>query len=290
MVKYNPKDWWSLIFKFHKSDTFRQLLPVMISIAAFCTLLAFLFIEDYVPQYAGTTVLHSLLGFVISLLLVFRTNTAYDRWWEGRKLWGALVNNTRNIALKIDVFLAKEDQETREYIADLVTNFSLTLKEHLRGNKVPLVAPRDIHQPNYIAGKLMQEINRLYLEKKITGDQLFLLKDELGALTDITGACERIKKTPIPFSYSMFIKKFIFIYIITMPFAVVDIFGYWSSIIVAFVFYVLASLEIIAEEIEDPFGTDSNDLPLEEITRTISSSCREILGLEHKADPEEKIA
>jgi putative membrane protein len=88
MINYDPKSWWGLIFKFHKSDTFRRLLPAMVSVALFCTAIAYLGIEVWPNHLHSTTAFHSLLGFVISLLLVFRTNTAYERWWEGRRQWG----------------------------------------------------------------------------------------------------------------------------------------------------------------------------------------------------------
>ena len=105
MVQYNPKDWFGLIFKFHKSDTFRKLFWVMVSIALYAFGVVYFELEILKIEPKSVTVMHSLLGFVISLLLVFRTNTAYDRWWEGRKQWGALVNVSRNFAFKIISFI-----------------------------------------------------------------------------------------------------------------------------------------------------------------------------------------
>ena len=96
-------------------------------------------------------------------------------------------------------------------------------------------------------------------------------------LLDIAGACERIKNTPIPYSYNLFLKKVIFIYVITMPIAFVPQFGYWAILITLFVFYVLVSMEVLAEEIEDPFGIDDNDLPTQELCEKIKSNVWEIL-------------
>ena len=93
------------------------------------------------------------------------------------------------------------------------------------------------------------------------------------------GVCERIKNTPIPFSYSLFIKKFIFIYVLTMPLAFVPLFGYLSAFISTFVFYALVSMELLAEEIEDPFGSDENDLPTDQICLTIQNDCKQIFGV-----------
>ena len=232
-------------------------------------------------------VLHSLLGFVISLLLVFRTNTAYDRWWEARKLWGALVNISRNLALKSKSFLPVDDHE---YIKTMIANFSMSLKHHLRKelndnhlkgcigfDKDSLIHKK--HIPNQIALLIFSRFNQFYIDKKITGDQLFMVKEELTAFTDITGACERIKNSPIPYSYSLFIKKFIFAYTMTLPLGLMSDFGYWLIPITIFVFYALTSLEVIAEEIEDPFGRESNDLPTDSIVVNIEKSINEIFEL-----------
>ena len=124
---------------------------------------------------------------------------------------------------------------------------------------------------------LFQKINDLYISKKITGNQLIILNNEIQSFTDICGACERIKNTPIPYSYSAFIKKFIFIYVLTLPFGYVFSLGYYVVPVVVFIFYVLASLELIAEEIEDPFGSDANDLPTAKIASNIKKHIEELL-------------
>jgi ion channel-forming bestrophin family protein len=287
MVIYNPKDWLKLIFQFHKSDTFRILIPAMIAVGFYTFIVIYIEIEIWELKYKSTTLVHSLLGFVISLLLVFRTNTAYDRWWEGRKIWGALVNNSRNLAIKLNVFIG-DDKEEKHLAYVHISNYAFALKEHLRNGvkrldmlehpklnleKMLLAA----HVPNKIAGLLFSQINDLHKTGKINEAQLILLNEEYRSLTDITGACERIKKTPIPYSYSLFIKKFIFIYVMTMPFGFVTDFSYWTIPIVIFAFYVFVSLEIIAEEIEDPFGLDANDLPTDDISTSISANVKEIL-------------
>ena len=288
MVIYNPKDWFKLIFQFHKSDTFRILVPTMIATGLYSFVIAYIEIEIWDLKYKSTTLVHSFLGFIISLLLVFRTNTAYERWWEGRKLWGSMVNNCRNLALKIGAFLPEEAREERKNLSVLIGNYPYALKESLRsGVKVEELEEysglskdeiiKFNHVPNKIAGLIISEINKAYKKGLISGEQLIVLNQEFQALTDITGGCERIKRTPIPYSYSLFIKKFIFIYVMTMPFGFVSDFRYWSVAIVIFTFYVLASLELIAEEIEDPFGADANDLPTDDIAERIRANVKEIL-------------
>lgn len=286
MVKYNPKEWFSLILAFHKSDTFRQLLLGMLTIAAYAALVAFLEIEVWEQVIGNDNIIHKLIGFVISLLLVFRTNTAYQRWWEGRIRWGMMVNNTRNLAIKLSTFIPKEEQMLRQDFVVLIGNYVKALKEHLRDNpdtsffeesegfKKEELEGKE-HYPNYIALKLLAKIKYLYDHKIIDGYQWYILNAEYQSLTDITGACERIKNTPIPYTYSIFLKKFIFVYIMLLPFGLIEEFEYGIIPIVVFVFYVLTSMEIIAEEIEEPFGEDANDLPVDDLCVKIRNNIQE---------------
>ncbi len=164
MIYYNPEKWFSLIFQFHRSDTFRILLPAMLAAGVYTAGITYPGLEVW-QWKSGTTAVHSLLGVVPGLLLVFRTNTA----------------------------------------------------------------------------------------------------------------CERIKNTPIPYSCSIFMKKFIFIFTMSMPRGFITTFACRKIPVVMFVFYVLVSLELIAEEIEDPFGKDANDLPMDEIAARIRLNVRELM-------------
>ena len=127
-----------------------------------------------------------------------------------------------------------------------------------------------------IRDRMYRKTKTLYASNCLTGDELYVVDKELKSFFDIMGACERIKNTPIPFSYSIFLKKFIFFYIITLPIGFVAYFEYWAIPISVFVFYVLVSLEIIAEEIEMPFGLDPNDLPTKKLSDMIRRNVHEI--------------
>ena len=287
MISYNPRDWITFIFRFHKADTFRKLLPLMVLIGLYSGLVAYLEIEYWdLPadsHVKNISMMHGMLGFVISLLLVFRTNTAYDRWWEGRKLWGALVNNSRNLAIKLHAIL-KEEKDLI-FFRKMIPSYASILNKHLKDEETGKQLSEDItitinhhtHRPNQVAKMMFLKINDLYESKKITGDQLIILNHELQSFTDICGACERIKNTPIPYSYSVFLKKFIFFYVMTLPFGYVFNLGYYVIPVVVFIFYVLASLELIAEEIEEPFGQDDNDLPTRKIAENIKRHVEEII-------------
>lgn len=287
MVQYNPKDWIIFIVRFHESDTFRKLTPMMILIGFYAAGIAYLELEYWQlsekSHIKNIPLMHTTVGFVLSLLLAYRTNTAYERWWEGRKLWGALVNNSRNLAIKLAAYLPK--QSDRHFFKKVIPVYASVLSKHLSNEEVgkALFEGLDLeieyhkHSPLQVAKLLFQHANDLYTSGKITGEQFYIINAELQSFTDICGACERIKNTPIPYSYSAFIKKFIFFYVMTLPFGYVFSLGYLVIPVVVFIFYVLASLELIAEEIEDPFGTDSNDLPTMKIALSIKKHVEELL-------------
>lgn len=287
MISYNPKEWFSFIFNFHKADTFRKLFPLMIGIGLYSAGVGYLELEYWKlsqnSHVKNITIMHTMLGFVISLLLVFRTNTAYDRWWEGRRMWGSLVNSSRNMALKLSVML--KDKEDKDVFKKLIPAYASVLGLHLRDTVINDETLANIdsktnynHKPNQIANAIMAKLQELYEGKKLSGEQLIILNSELQSFTDVCGACERIKNTPIPYSYSVFIKKFIFFYVMTLPLGYVFQLGYYVVPVVVFIFYVLASLELIAEEIEDPFGTDENDLPTERMAENIKKNVEEIFN------------
>lgn len=292
MITYNPKDWFSFVFRFHKADTLRKLVPLILAICAFTGLIAYLELQVFRLSQnnylKNISMMNNLLSFVISMLLVFRTNTAYDRWWEGRKLWGALVNNSRNLAIKMNAILDPGDEGNRSFFRRVIPMYANVLSRHLGEESTRLALDEAEHPelgeldhakhlPNQIASLMVKRVNRLYTEKVITGDQLIVLNGELLSFTDVCGACERIKNTPIPFSYSVFLKKFIFFYVMTLPVSFVFSLGYLAIPVVGFIFYVLASLELIAEEIEDPFGSDANDLPTQKIASNIKKHVSELL-------------
>ena len=290
MIRYNPREWFSFIFKFHKADTFRELMPLILLNAVYAGGVAYLELEifkiDKNSHLVNLTMLHTLLGLVISLLLVFRTNTAYERWWEGRKMWGSLVNSSRNMAIKLNSLLPREEKKEREYFKTMIPDFSIALKNHLRGTheteewETPTedeALHQGTHIPNKFSAAMLNRLNQLVKKGALSENNLLLLNPEIQNFADVCGACERIKNTPIPFSYSVFLKKFIFFYVMSLPFSYAYSLGYIVIAVVPFFFYVLASLELIAEEIEDPFGSDANDLPVDEICRGIRKSVQEIL-------------
>ncbi|AZA61793.1 hypothetical protein EG340_12400 [Chryseobacterium indoltheticum] len=294
MRVYNTKHFLKILVSLHKSDTMKILFPTMILMAVYSYGIQYLEIE-YLHLTAKSKVsnvgmIHSLLGFVLSLLLVFRTNTAYDRWWEGRKLWGKLVNDTRNFAVKINTLLS-DDRDSANQIARYLKYFPHFLAKHLSEESTRLALDEDYseiekslkhHGPTDLVILLTHKLHQLKKEGKISDVEMLYLDTQVSGFLDVCGGCERIKNTPIPYSYSSFIKKFIILYVLALPIAYVINLGLFMIPLTVFVYYVLMSLELIAEEIEDPFNNDENDIPMEAIAQNIERNVHQIMGAKIK--------
>ncbi len=230
----------------------------------------------------------SLLAVILSIFLGFRTTTAYDRWWEGRKQWGALVNNSRNLALYVDSSWPPADLEIRRFMAKHIANFCLALSEHLREgtrlDKLVYLAEEEIayyetkdHVPNFIALRIYQRIAEAHRNGDINEGDYINIKPQHQSLLDILGACERIKKTPIAFSYAVYLKILVTAYAVLLPFGLSEQFGWGAIPLSMLIVFALVGVELMGEEIEDPFGLDCNDLPTGDIAHTIKRNVFEIL-------------
>lgn len=287
MVKYNPKTWLDLIFHTYSRQIIKVLFPALLFMLIYTAGACYLILDYFEFEYKSSTAFHSLLGIVLGLILVFRMNSAYDRWWEGRQLWGSLVNNTRNLAFKLNAIIKSEDKENRDFFRRWIANVPFSIKEHLRDNvnydeldikegELLKKIENSDHKVNAILAILYKRVEGLFQKGIITGDQYIILDKEMKSFADILGACERIKNTPIPYSYSMYVKKFIFTFTITLPFGFVTAFEYLTIPVVLLLFFTMVVIELISEEIEDPFGTDANDLPTDSLSEKIRNNVNEI--------------
>lgn len=291
MRAYNTKNFLKILVSLHKTDTLKILFPTILLVGIYCYGVYYLEVEylhlNSKSSISNIGMIHSLLGFVLSLLLVFRTNSAYDRWWEGRKLWGKLVNDSRNFMIKINSILDEKEVKNRNQIAKYLKFFPHFLASHLSKESTRLVLDKDFsdlakelkhHPPAELIFLLTKKLFQLKKEGKISDTEMLFLDVQLCGFLDVCGGCERIKNTPIPYSYSSFIKKFIIFYVMALPVANVVNLGGFMIPITMFVYYVLMSLELIAEEIEDPFNTDENDIPMESIAQNIERNIDLILN------------
>ncbi|WP_368006994.1 bestrophin family protein [Laspinema palackyanum] len=231
---------------------------------------------------------------VLGLLLVFRTNTAYDRFWEGRKAWGNLVNCLRNFSRQILVAIDEnhpEDATEKANHLRLLVAFAVATKLHLRNEPIndelqDLVSPEQYqklkkmnHPPLEIAFWLGDYLQKQYRLNKLDIYQLTTMLKLLDTMVDTLGASERILKTPMPVAYAIHLKQLLLIYCLALPFQIVSHLDLWTGLIAALISFTLLGIEQIAIEIENPFGYDSNDLPLDTICAAMRVNIEDLISL-----------
>lgn len=241
---------------------------------------------------------------VLGLLLVFRTNTAYERFWEGRKCWGSMVNNVRNLARQIWVSIdeiSPEDKDNKITALNLLTAFAVTTKLHLRGEAVNSELEELMPSTKYIKLKIMNNppievafwigdyLQQQYHRNCLNSYQLTSMQELLNNLVDNLGACERILKTPMPLAYAIHLKQLLILYCFLLPFQIVQSLGWWTGLISALVGFTVFGIEAIGLEIENPFGYDANDLPLDAICETMERNINDLISLTPSVQSYKKI-
>jgi putative membrane protein len=235
-----------------------------------------------------TTIPFTLIGLPISIFLGFRNNTAYDRFWEARKLWGELLIRSRNlsrqcqslIAYPITAVASNGLTDIRVRMIYRAIAFSYALKNLLRdlpGEDMPqwltqeevTLIQSSKNKPDFLINRMALDLQQSMNEKRIDPCLAANIDTTLSAITAAAAACERIKNTPIPFSYTLLLHRTAYIYCFLLPFGLVDSIGFMTPFVVAIVAYTFFGLDALGDEIEEPFGLDANDLPLDAICRAI---------------------
>lgn len=233
----------------------------------------------------------SLIGIALAIFVGFRNTASYDRFWEGRKLWGAVLNDTRVLARQVMSLtsLPQDDPRLRRFIMLLIA-FSYSLKHQLRNsddrsdlNRLlpPEWADRvsgTEYRPVEVMRLLGLELRALREAGVVSDMMMHAIDSRLGALSDLIGGCERLSNTLIPFSYDVLLHRTVYFYCVLLPFGLVDSIGLATPIITVFIAYAFMALNAIASELEEPFGVAPNDLALDAISRTIERSLLEMLG------------
>lgn len=229
---------------------------------------------------------------VLGLLLVFRTNTAYERFWEGRKAWATLTANIRNLGYLIWVAIAElepTDRENKVSTLRLLVAFAIATKLQLRQQPVnneleALMTPDQFLKlqsvkstPLQLAVWIGDYVQQQYKRNLVNPNQLTATNILVNGLLEALTTCERIVSTPIPLAYAIYLKRLLLIYCISLPFQVVSSLHWWTSPIAAILSFVLLGIEEIGTEIENPFGEDDNDLPLEDYCMTIVNNIEDLI-------------
>ena len=307
-----PRTTWVGVFSHLQGSVILSIWPKVLACSLFALLVSLVQLRGIQVSWPVETSIVPTL--VLGLLLVFRTNTAYERFWEGRKAWGTLINSSRNLVRLMVVAIADSEQnssidlatlepqtfnpeqleearrEKREALR-LVAAFSYGLKQHLRGEAIdpavlPLVSPqlavrlqKSPHVPLDIAYELGSYLQKSFDKGRVSVYQLSDLHRLLDTLVDVVGICERILKTPVPMAYSIHLRQLLFVYCLTIPFVFVDEFGLWTAIVVGLVAFTVFGIEEIGLEIENPFGRDPNDLPLDGICAGVKEHVEGVLRM-----------
>lgn len=271
-VHYDPHRWLDHFFDIRGSlvrEIFGRVLLCMVWSVVVVA------IHKFVRPVGTSSTVHSLIGVALGLLLVFRTNASYDRFWEGRKLWGGIVNESRNLVRAANAMLVSSPASLHE-IKRWVVAFAFASMHQLRGTPPGERDPealREVAGAQHPALAAAARISAV-LQKEKTAGRLsdytqVALDQNVQLLVDYLGGCERIHRTPLPFAYVVHLRRALVVYCLSLPFALVDTFGWTTVLDVLFVSYVFFGIEEIGVEIEDPFGDDENDLPLEDICMNI---------------------
>jgi putative membrane protein len=289
MIDYDAHKWTH-----HLLDVRGSMVREIIYRVFACTVWAIFvgwFDEYFIHKTLPSTV-HALVGTALGLLLVFRTNASYDRFWEGRKLWGGIVNETRNLARLSRALIAPKNPKLHAEIVHWTVTWPYVAMHTLRGKKnigplESLLVPADVeralaanHSPLWIATHISKLIYQARSEGLIDTIQAQAIDINVQQLIDYVGACERIVKTPLPFAYVVHLRRALILYTFTLPIALLKEFG-WAMVFAVFIVsYIFFGIEEIGVQIEDPFGHDENDLPLERICSTIENNLLNLVDTE----------
>jgi len=226
--------------------------------------------------------LDAAVSFAMGMLLAFRINRAYERWWEARKHWGTLVNISRNLAVKARQLVAPEPEDSRQ-ATRLIVLFCRTLEDHLRDEYEPEQMRRDLadaperveHGPSYLSGRIYRLFDRWLRTGRLDGERLRVLDQEARMLLEVCGACERIKNTLPSLSWRYFTRQLIAVYLLVLPWGLFDDFGVWTIPLVMVIAYFVIGGECIASYVDEPFGYHEDHLDLDAICDGIEATVTE---------------
>jgi ion channel-forming bestrophin family protein len=275
-----------------------RIAPQLGTCTAFAALVTFTHGFLFQWKVTLTTVPFSLIGLALAIFLGFRNSVAYDRFWEARKLWGELVHRTRNLARQVQTLPAFEVPLDPSDLADrrrvLVMRaiaFASALRHQLRGTDGAgdmrrLLAEREARAAasasritEFLLVAIATELGSFVREARLHPALASNIDDSISAMSAVAAGCERIRNTPVPFAYTLLLHRTAWLYCFLLPFGLVDSVGVMTPFVVAIVAYTFFGLDALGDEIEEPFGTADNHLPLDALCREIEVSALESLGV-----------
>ncbi|MFO0908131.1 MAG: bestrophin family ion channel [Isosphaeraceae bacterium] len=286
MIDYDPDKWRDHLFDIHGSMV-REIAARVATVVGWSVLVVVL--SRIGPVYTLPLTLHSLVGLALSMLLVFRTNASYDRFWEGRRLWGALINDCRNLARSIRVILADDPDRVAELLG-WISAYPYAVMNRLRGSthlgpaesRLPAAVLQQVRATDHVPLAITIRMSQLLDESRRAGQFSDIVYTNLDTivqrLIDIVGGCERIHSTPLPYVYVVHLRRCLILYCYALPLALVETYGWATVAATLVVAYTFFGIEEIGVEIEDPFGNDVNDLPLDRYCDRIGENVANVLA------------
>ncbi len=286
MIVRSRKNWWSLLFVW-RGSMMTQMLPQLSIVAALSVVAVWTEGSIFKHKVPLNATPFTLVGVALALFLGFRNSSAYDRWWEGRKLWGALVNTMRSLTRQA-LTMTGDAAGNREFLKMLVA-FTYAMRDQLRGDtfarSAELLPPalaaevdRARYKPFIILRAMGEWVSARYKEGALGEITMSAIDRNLVELSNILGGCERIASTPVPFAYSVMIHRVVYFYCALLPFGLVDAIEWMTPAVSLVMAYSFIALDSLAAELEMPFHRDENDLSLDAISLNIELSIREMSG------------
>ncbi|MFZ6773013.1 bestrophin family protein [Undibacterium sp. SXout7W] len=285
------------LFLLLRGSVMPRILPTLIVNIVIATLVTLSHGDLFKLKITLTTIPFTLIGLPIAIFLGFRNNAAYDRFWEGRKLWGELVLRSRNLSRQCLTLISDQAPAAAQNgLSDIRVRmiyrailFAYALRDLLREQAISptlgslvsnaewLGLQKAFNKPDFLMRQMGADLAQCLKESRIDACLAASLDATFSAMTAASASCERIKNTPIPFSYTLLLHRTAYIYCFLLPFGLVDSIGFMTPFVVAIVAYTFFGLDALGDEIEEPFGLESNDLPLDAICRAIEIDLREAL-------------
>lgn len=287
MIVAERKGWLRLLFTLHGS-TLPHIWPLLVVLAIVAEGVVLLREHSGLFHSALSVQPFSIMGIALGIFLGFRNNTCYDRWWEGRVLWGRITNDTRNLARLLQAYVGNDERRATLTLALVAWVHALRqrLRKQSRPEELELLLPPEVfaslagstNPPLRIVSFVSEELRHDFEAGSFAPNHHVAMEETISALVDHQGGCERIMTTPIPISYSVLLHRLVALYCFGLPFALVGSLGHVTTIVSVAIAYAFLGIDAVGDELEDPFGEDLNDLPLLAMSQTIEANLREIMG------------
>ena len=288
MIVRDKSNSFALLFAWH-GTILPKVLPALSFVVLISTMIVYLSSHHYFTFTAVPAIGFTVFGIILSIFLSFRNTACYDRWWEGRKLWGALIATSRHISRDSHILNVHE----RRILMYRVMLFTCLLRDRLRNHQQSIEYYRDkvdfdeqkfnqltihLNAAQFVLEEIQKSLVKSLRSGEISDIIYQCLNRHIVELGAIQAGCDRILSTPLPYSYSVLLHRTVYCFCLILPFSLESSLGIWTPVIVSLIVYLFLGLDALSSQLEEPFGLQDNDLPLDSITRLIEREMLTSLG------------